>query len=95
MDRSRLGQFFFIIGFVMLVVFFGTDQSRDPQYYLFFLGAPLTAFGLFLYWRHRSPPPPANRFSGVRKMMQPGKEPANPKEKPKKDNKKKSFGFWK
>ena len=43
MDRSRLGQFFFLIGLIMLIVFFGTDQSRNPQYYLFYLGAPLTA----------------------------------------------------
>ena len=95
MDRSRLGQFFFIIGLIMLIVFFGTDQSRNPQYYLFYLGAPLTAGGLFLFWHYRNPPPPANRFSGVRKMMQSSKEPSKPKEKNDKDKKKKSFGIWK
>ena len=89
MEKSRLGQFFLVIGLVMLIVFFGTDQSQNPQYYLFFLGAPLTALGIFLYWRNRKPAEPSNRFEGFRKMLQSDKEPKAPKEKTKKDSKKK------
>ncbi len=95
-DKSRLGIFFFLFGFIMLVIFFGTDQSQNPEYLLFFGGAPLTALGIFLIWRHRKPPEPTTRFAGVRRLLNPSKEPPKPKAPPtKKEGRKGLFRILK
>ncbi len=98
MDKSRLGTFLLLVGFVMLILFFGTDQSLNPQYILFFGGTPLTALGIYWIWSNRKPPQPTTRFASLRRMMNPSKEPAKPKDgaaAPKKDAKKGFFRFRK
>ena len=35
-DKRRLGTFSFLIGLLLWVVFFATDQSQDPKFGLFF-----------------------------------------------------------
>lgn len=91
MDYSRLGTFFLLIGFVMLVLFFGTDQSQNPQYLLFFGGTPLTALGVYLIWRNRKPPQASSRFSGLRHIMNRSKETPKPKAPPAKKDERKGF----
>jgi hypothetical protein len=97
-DKFRLAQFFLIIGIVLLVVFFGTDQSQSPQFGLFFIGALITGVGAFLLAKSYKPPPPSTRFQGIKKIMLGRNQP-----KPEKSKtgptpgalKKKWFGFGK
>jgi len=91
MEKSRLGTFFLLIGLVMLILFFGTDQSQNPQYILFFGGTPLTVLGVYLLWSDRKPTEPTTRFSGVRRLMSRRTDPPKGKLPPKKDDKK---GFF-
>lgn len=73
MDKNRLATFFLLIGVIMLILFFGTDQSQNPQYILFFGGTPLTALGAWMLWTNRKPPEPTTRFSGLRRLLNRGK----------------------
>ena len=79
LQRSRLGGFFFLIGLVMLVVFFASDQSQDPQFLLFFGGVILTSLGGFIFWRYRSAPAPSGRFNLMRKINEGRKSPKKKK----------------
>ena len=72
--QERIGTFFFLIGALMLVIFFGTDQEQNPQYLLFLIGAGLTAWGVFLLWRAYKPTPGTARFGMLRRMRQASKE---------------------
>lgn len=67
--RGRLGLFLLLIGLGLLGIFFASDQSQNPQFGLFFLGAFLMTLGGFWFWRGRTPPPPSERFRLLRKMM--------------------------
>jgi hypothetical protein len=64
----KFGDFLFIIGFIFLLYFFGTDQSENPQFLLFVSGAIITALGLYLRFRHRPKPESSERFRLLRKM---------------------------
>jgi hypothetical protein len=96
-EPYRLAQFFLLIGVVLLVLFFGTDQSQNPQFGLFFLAALITGLGAFLMFRAYKPPPPSGRFQTLRRMMSRRSEPPAAK-KPEAQGgaaKKKWFGFGK
>lgn len=67
---ARIGQFFLFLGLIVLVVFFGTDQVRQPVYGLFCIGSVLFGFGILLIWRNRQPPPPSERFRLFRKSRE-------------------------
>lgn len=64
---NRVGHFFLVIGLFILLLFFASDQSHNPQFGLFFVGLLLSAFGFFLAWRYRSQPEPSERFRALRK----------------------------
>jgi len=66
--KRRLGQFLVVIGLILLVVFFTTDQSQNPQPGLFFSGLAGVFLGGFLVWRNRPVPKPSERFRSVRKI---------------------------
>lgn len=69
MFMYRLGQFLLISGLVLLIIFFATDQLRDPQFCLFFWGAGAFSLGAYLIWRNYQPPPRAGeRFRTVRRI---------------------------
>jgi hypothetical protein len=69
-EKGRLGQFFFLMGLLGLVIFFTTDQSQNPQYLFFCGGALLILLGTFLFLRAFIPPAESSRFRGVRKWRQ-------------------------
>lgn len=98
-DTYRLAQYFLIIGILLLVIFFGTDQSQNPQFGLFFIGSLVTFFGAFLLVKSYKPPPPSTRFRTIKKLFSRGSEPpAEEKKKPEPQPgapKKKWFGFGK
>ena len=81
LSRARLGSYLVLIGLILLVIFFASDQSQNPQFGLFFSGSLLTILGGFIIWRFRPPPAPSGRFGLFRKMSD--------RSKTKKDKKKK------
>ncbi|RMF41299.1 MAG: hypothetical protein D6755_12760 [Anaerolineae bacterium] len=62
----RLGRFFTIIGVVLLALFFASDATGTPLYRLFFIGAPLTAIGIYMMRRFAPKPTPSGRFSWLK-----------------------------
>jgi uncharacterized membrane protein HdeD (DUF308 family) len=68
MPRNRLGIYLFIIGLMLLLYFFASDQSKNPQFLLFFFGLLLVILGIFLGWRYRPAPQPSGRFRLIRKI---------------------------
>jgi uncharacterized membrane protein HdeD (DUF308 family) len=69
-SRQRIGSFLILIGLILLVIFFASDQSQDPQFGLFFGGTVLTILGGFMFWHFRPPPTPSGRFRLFRKMSE-------------------------
>lgn len=69
--KFQIGQFFLVIGVVMLAVFFVTDQSKNPQFLLFFGGLLVSAFSISLMVRNREPfTGESARFRRVRRARQ-------------------------
>jgi hypothetical protein len=67
-EKGRVGQFFLVIGLILLTIFFFTAQGEHPAYGYFIFGALVTFFGGFLIWRYRKPRPQAERFRTVNRM---------------------------
>jgi protein-S-isoprenylcysteine O-methyltransferase Ste14 len=66
--KGRVGTFFLVIGLIMLVVFFVTDQSQNPEIFLFLGGLLVSFIGVLLIWKDWKPREPANRFRLMRRM---------------------------
>jgi len=73
--KFQIGEFFLVIGVILLAVFFVTDQSRNPQYILFFGGLLVSAAGFSLMVRNHEPATGESaRFRGVRRYRQKSRE---------------------
>jgi len=73
--KFQIGQFFLVIGVIMLAVFFVTDQSQNPQFLLFFGGLLVVAAGVSLMLRNRTPlTGDSPRFRSVRRYRQKARE---------------------
>jgi Sec-independent protein translocase protein TatA len=73
--KFQIGQFFLVIGVIMLAVFFVTDQGKNPQFLLFFGGLLIIAAGVSLMTRNRTPlAGESMRFRGVRRYRQKSRE---------------------
>lgn len=68
---AQIGLFFLVIGLILLVIFFGTDQVNRPAYNFFCGGLVITALGIYLYWRDRPPSTPSGRFRILRGSNRP------------------------
>ncbi len=69
--KHRLGQFFFVIGLLLLAIFF--FQGQHPYPLFFFAGVGGMALGFYMMRQTRMPSEhsePPERFKTVRKMMQ-------------------------
>jgi len=73
-EKGRLGEFFLFIGLIVLIIFFATDQSQDPQAWLFFLGLGMLGLGAYFIWKDWKPPAPRQRFKMFRKQEKKKKE---------------------
>jgi hypothetical protein len=64
MVGPRIGTFFMVVGFALIVLFVLTDIANSPQFGYFFLGALGVVGGVLLLWRTPGapPPPPSGRF---------------------------------
>ncbi len=65
-ERGRVGQFFLFVGLILLVIFFATDQSQEPQVGWFFGGLLVMGVGVYLIWKDWKPRPPSQRFRLLR-----------------------------
>jgi len=70
--KKRFGNFFLIIGFTLLVLFFASDFLEEVNGWYLLFGVIFFSFGVSLAIKGRTPPEPSQRFRTVRKLM--GKE---------------------
>ncbi len=66
--KGRVGTFFLVIGLLMLVVFFVTDQSKNPEIFLFLGGLFVSFIGVLLIWKDWKPREQSSRFRMMRRM---------------------------
>lgn len=65
---GRVGEFFFFIGLMILVIFFASLQSGDPQFIACLSGGAMFVLGVIAMWKGRNPEPPHDeRFSILRR----------------------------
>jgi hypothetical protein len=65
----RVGTFFTLIGFYLLVLFIASDFAHMTDFDYLFLAVLAIGVGWVLQ-RRRPPPPPAGRFSVLRKLRE-------------------------
>ncbi len=65
--KKILGRFLLLIGLILLVVFFATDQSKNPSYGYFCIGIIATILGLLFVVRGHQPPAESMRFRTLRR----------------------------
>jgi hypothetical protein len=75
MLSRRIGNFFIILGGLLIFLFVFSDLAKTPKYNLLVMGALGVLFGLVLTWSNPPPPPqPSERFRLLKGM---GKKPAH------------------
>jgi cell shape-determining protein MreC len=73
--KFQIGQFFLVIGVIMLAIFFVTGQSQSPQFLLFFGGVLIAGAGISLMMRNRTAfAGDSARFRRVRHYRQKARE---------------------
>ena len=65
----KVGQYLLVVGVLILVLFFASDQAGEPFFSLFCVGVLLIPFGIYMMFRFRNPPAPSQRFSALRKWQ--------------------------
>ena len=70
MWKWNVGQFFVILGILLLVLYFATSQVDSPIVYYFCFGVILLLFGVYLMWIGRNPPVVSDRFRSLRRMSE-------------------------
>ncbi len=78
---GRIGWFFFIVGSVLLLIFFASDLAKQTSYQYLCLGMLAVVFGIILWNNGREPAKPSGRFNTLRKMGESSKKPRKPKSK--------------
>lgn len=74
MDKSKVGQFFLLIGVILLVIFFASDVSQSLHVGYFFSGVLMGGLGIYLMVRHKKPAPQSGRFRMLRRRSQEDEE---------------------
>ena len=69
----RIGTFLLVLGVFFFIFFLVSDFAKQPDFDWLFLGTLLVIIG-FGFRRRAAPPPPANRFSRIRKMREDAKK---------------------
>ncbi len=64
--KNQIGQFFMVVGLIVLAVFCATTHANSPVYPICIGGLAIFAFGSYLFWRGYSAPPPSERFRMLR-----------------------------
>ncbi len=66
----KVGQYLLVVGVLIMVLFFASDQAGQPFFSLFCVGVLLIPFSIYMMFRFRKPPAPSERFSSLRKWQQ-------------------------
>jgi hypothetical protein len=74
MLRWQIGQFLILVGILGLLLFFVTDQVRQPNCLYFCSGLVVLLLGVYAIWTGRAPPQPSQRFRLFRKKPDKGSE---------------------
>ncbi len=61
--KKYFGEFFLVVGLILLSVFFATNLADFPAYGFFCFGSLLLIWGIYLIWRSYVPPPPSCKVS--------------------------------
>lgn len=64
-----MGNFFLILGLVLLLLFFVSDYLEAAEGWYLVLGAGFFGFGVYLARKGRTPPEPSQRFRTMRRMF--------------------------
>ena len=65
---TRVGQFFFLVGLLVMFVFFASFVTATPHYNLFLIGLGSVLIGAFIMVKSRKPPGESERFRRIRKL---------------------------
>lgn len=68
--KSKIGRLLFLIGLILLVVFFAMDQSKHPAYGYFCAGVVVVFLGGMLMLRGQKPPDESMRFRSLRRWRE-------------------------
>jgi hypothetical protein len=75
MHKWQVGQFFLLMGILLLVFYFATSQVDSPILYYFCFGMVFLLFGIYLMWIGRNPTVASDRFHFLRRMSEGKKKP--------------------
>jgi len=64
---GRIGQFCLFLGLLVLILFFITDQVKNPNYLFFCAGSLGVLIGGLMMWKGRNPTSPSGRFRSLRR----------------------------
>ena len=70
-----VGQFFVLMGVLLLILYFISSQSNSPMYMSFCSGVVLLMLGVYFLWTGRNPPTSSERFRMLRGMSERRKKP--------------------
>ena len=88
-EKGKVGQFFFFIGLILLVVFFISSLGRIPAFGYLLGGLGLMVLGGYLYIQDRPPADPNTaRFRTVRKVRERREKRSEEREKHSKESEK-------
>ncbi|HBX70050.1 MAG TPA: hypothetical protein DEH25_11915 [Chloroflexi bacterium] len=65
---KRIGQFFFLVGLLIMFVFSASFANGSPYFNLFLIGMALISLGIFMMIRNRKPRSESERFRRMRKL---------------------------
>lgn len=81
----RVGAFFFIMGVGIFILFVISDIADNPEFDYLFIGLMLMGIGWYMR-RNKPKPPPAKRFSLLKRLRKGGNKNAKPAGKPIKED---------
>jgi hypothetical protein len=70
MLKWQVGQFFVLLGFIVLIVFFISGQENNPIFLYFCSGVLLLGLGVYFMWTGRNPGVPSERFRFMRRFSE-------------------------
>ncbi len=67
--KQRIGNFFILIGVLLLIFFFASNASDTPNFILLLAGVASTALGFRMNRRPRIEPSQSKRFRTIRRIL--------------------------
>jgi uncharacterized membrane protein YbhN (UPF0104 family) len=77
--KWQVGQFFLVVGVLLLILYFITNQAKNPTILYFCGGTLMLILGIYMMWLGRNPPLDRERFRMLRQMSEKRKKPKKEK----------------